>query len=61
MVDFKKFSDIDLYMVIGVEITATEAEVSKQIKISRIKLLMSQIIEILDTKIISQKSSGMSS
>lgn len=27
MVDFKKFSDINLYKLVGVEFTATEAEV----------------------------------
>lgn len=29
MVDFKKFKDVDLYKLIGVEFTATEAEVTK--------------------------------
>lgn len=28
MVDFKKLGDLDLYNLIGVEFTATEAEVS---------------------------------
>lgn len=30
MVDFKKFSSINIYTLIGVEIDATEAEVRKQ-------------------------------
>lgn len=30
MVDIKKFSDIDLYGLIGVEISATESEVNKK-------------------------------
>lgn len=32
MVDVKKFSNIDLYGLIGVDITATETEVSDNIR-----------------------------
>lgn len=42
MVDVKKFSEIDLYGLIGIEISATEIEVSK-IKLNRSGLMFSKI------------------
>lgn len=42
MVDVKKFSEIDLYGLIGIEISATEIEVSKM-KLNRSGLVSSKI------------------
>lgn len=42
MVDVKKFSEIDLYGLIGIEISATEIEVSKM-KLNRSGLVFSKI------------------
>ena len=39
MVDVKKFSELDLYKLVGVEQTATESEVSKNKWINFTKIL----------------------
>lgn len=66
MVDFKKFAEIDLYKLVGVEFTATEAEVSEQNLIIDKKYLsylkqwwnlIQYEIFLLDQKILSQESS----